>query len=404
MAKPRKQDFDVVLIGGGLAGMAMACILGRQKIRVAVIDKDDPCASLQAQYDGRTTAISSGSHSVLERAGVWDTLAHHGCPIRDIHITDNGSPVLLEFLSRDVGAQAFGWIFENRILRQALLRRAQGLPSVALIAPAEVRDIKAQEDYATVMSAQGDISCSLIIGADGRQSFVRERAGIETRSWPYRQRAIVCTVVHENPHDCIAVEDFRSEGPFAILPMADDTKGRHRSSIVWTEQERAANSSALHWDEDMFTAALNARFPARYGAVTAEGKRFSYPLGLIHAYRYTAPRIALIADAAHGIHPIAGQGLNLGYRDVAALSNLLITAQDAGGDMGARALLLAYQRARRADAITMAGATDMLNTLFGLSSPPVRTARIMGLKAVQAIAPARRFFMRQAMGVRKESV
>ena len=205
-------------------------------------------------------------------------------------------------------------------------------------------------------------------------------------------------IAHEKPHNNTAWEDFRSSGPFAILPMMGDAKGGHRSALVWTEHG-AEKKSALHWDEYVFNAAITERFPASYGAVKAVGKRFSYPLGLIHAQSYTAPRMALVADAAHGIHPIAGQGLNIGLRDIAVLSEFIIAAKNSGMDVGGDAVLKEYEHVRRPDNMAMAAATDALNKLFSNDSKSLRTIRIAGLKMVQKIGPARRFFMKQAMGI-----
>lgn len=397
MSKRRIENVDISIVGGGFSGLALACILAQNGLGVACIDREDPAKTLKSSFDSRTTAISAGSRSVLEQARVWDDVSSQGCPIRDIHISDSGSPVLLEFLSQDVNAEAFGWIFENLALRQALLKKSKNIPSLTLIAPAHITDMEIMDDQAVIkLSDDTIINSSLLIGADGRRSFVRDWAGIQTRQWSYHQQALVCTVTHDNPHECIAVEDFRAEGPFAILPMLDDEKGRHRSSIVWSEHD--ARKSAIHWDEDTFNIALTARFPERYGEVKLASKRFSYPLGLIHAHDYIAQRTALVADAAHGIHPIAGQGLNLGYRDVAVLAELLIEAKASGHDVGSDELLQHYQRSRRLDNMSMAAATDSLNALFSNPVAPVRILRKIGLKAVQKIKPARTFFMRQAMG------
>ncbi|MEM6780458.1 MAG: UbiH/UbiF/VisC/COQ6 family ubiquinone biosynthesis hydroxylase [Pseudomonadota bacterium] len=396
----RIQIKDIAIIGGGLSGLALACILAQNGLEVVCIDKEDTKKTLKTQYDGRTTAISAGSKNVLEQAGIWNDIIKQGCPIRDIHITDSGSPILLEFLSADVSADAFGWIFENLTLRQALIKKAKKLKSLTHFAPAEVSNMRVDDSNVTIsIDDKLTIEAKLLIGADGRGSFVRQWAGIETRQWSYNQQAVICTVTHENSHDNIAVEDFRAEGPFAILPMEKDKKGQHRSSVVWTEHN--PKNSAMDWSEQTFNAGLTARFPERYGDVKLASKRFVYPLGLIHAHDYIAPRTALVADAAHGIHPIAGQGLNLGYRDIAELSKLLITAKSEREDLGNVALLEKYQKARRMDNMTMAAATDSLNALFSNPVTPVRLVRKMGLKAIQKITPTKKFFMRQAMGTQK---
>lgn len=390
--------FDVIIIGGGLAGLTQAALLGTQDIRVCCIDRENPADVLKAGFDGRTTAISYGSQKVLAAAGVWTAIEKEGCPIRRIEIMDGQSDSLLDFDSAEVGGAAFGWIFDNIQLRKALLTRCNELETVTHLAPAIVADFDANADGARVYLDDGlEYSAQLLVGADGRGSLTREKSGIGARGWSYRQRAIVCTVTHANPHENIAIENFRAEGPFAILPMNDDEKGQHRSSVVWTEHGPEADS-AIHYDQDVFDAALTARFPDRYGAVAQSGGRFSYPLGLVHAHDYTGPRTALIAEAAHGIHPIAGQGLNMGLRDVTKLTELVIAAKKSGDDIGSERLLRTYQQARRPDNMAMAGATDILNRLFSNDIAPVSLLRRAGLKMVSRLPPAKRFFMHQAMG------
>jgi 2-octaprenyl-6-methoxyphenol hydroxylase len=391
-------ESDVVVVGGGPAGCSLAALLAANGVGAICIDRDDPAATLTGGFDGRTTAISFGSRRVIEAAGAWDVLRQDACAIDDIKITESGSPTLLEFLVREVGEKSFGWIVENRKLRAALYDRLKNLKNARHIAPARVTDFERGEHGVTVHLADGGkIRAKLVVGADGRNSFTREWMGIGTRGWNYRQRGVVCIVHHEKPHNNIAVEDFRGEGPFAILPMSDDEKGRHRSSIVWTEHG-PERKSAVHWDEKTFNAALAERFPDFYGKVSLAGGRFTYPLSLTHAHSYIAPRMVLVADAAHAIHPIAGQGLNLGLRDVAELAQLVIAAKKAGGDVGAEELLRRYESARRPDNMLMAAATDTLNKLFSNDAAPARILRRMGLRMVQAAPAARKFFMKQAMG------
>lgn len=398
--KKRPYDFEaeVAIVGGGHAGCMLAALLARNGISSLCIDQDDPSQTLQESFDGRTTAISFGSRHVIDAAGAWDALQNDACAIRDIHIMESGSPTLLRFLADDTGKDAFGWIVENSKLRQSLYAALRSLKLATHIAPARVSGFDRDEDGITVNLQDGrSARATLVVGADGRNSFTRDWMGIDTRGWSYNQRAVICTVRHEHGHNHVAVEDFRSEGPFAILPMQNDTDGNHRSAVVWTEHGKDKDS-ALHWPEDVFTAALNERFPDTYGRIEMAGKRFSYPLGLKHAQTYIADRMALVADAAHGIHPIAGQGLNLGLRDIAALVDILIDAKSQNKDLGGAALLHAYEKARRTDNMLMAGATDTLNKLFSNDLSSVRILRKIGLRAVQRFAPARHFFMKQAMG------
>ncbi len=392
----RKNDFDVIVIGGGLAGMTMACMLGKANIKVACIDAADPAALLKA--DERTTAISYGSRKILDEAGIWQHLGPKICTIKDIEILDGGSSVLLEFLSQDSGQEAFGWIVDNRDLRAAQMQQMKALKSVSHIAPASVQDFEITDNAAKAVLADGTtLSAKLIIGADGKNSFTRKWMDVPVREWSYNQRAMICIAAHKNPHNNVAVEHFFPAGPFAILPMHDEQDGTHRSAVVFTEHGPQKQSLMNLSDKD-FEIALAARFPERYGNIKLTGKRFSFPLSLVHAAEYIRPRMALIADAAHGIHPIAGQGLNLGFRDIKALSDLLTVAAKSGADLGDSELLERYQRQRRPDNMAMVAMTDTLNRLFSNNFLPLRLARKIGLRAVSKLTPAKKFFMRQAMG------
>lgn len=389
---------DIIIIGGGLAGGTMAAMLGGAGFSVACIDRDPPVTQLNVAFDGRTTAISWGSRQVLEQAGVWDMLEADACAIRRIDILDGGSPVLLQFNAEEVGNRSFGWILENRLIRAALFKRMKSIKTIDYFAPAQARDIARDDNAVHVTMDNGQaINAPLLIGADGRASSVRDWAGIGVRGWTYDQRALVCTVIHDKPHGNVAVEHFRDQGPFAILPMLDNERGDHQSSIVWTEHG-TDRDSMLHVPVEVFEAGLMARFPASYGRVRLNGKRFSYPLGLQHAHAYVAPRVALVADAAHGIHPIAGQGLNMGFRDLAALYQTLIAARQASEDFGSDTVLGRYQGQRRFDNMAMAGATDGLNKLFSTAMPPLPALRKAGLKLVASMPGAKQFFMKQAMG------
>lgn len=390
---------DVAIIGGGHAGCTMAAILGANGLSVACIDQDAPFKTIAPAFDGRTTAISYGSQRVIDAAGVWNSVKDGACPIKDIKIAQSGSPVLLEFLTKDTTSEAFGWIVENRHLRKALYDRLSKFKNVFHLAPARVTDFVRDENTVSVILEDGrEIRAALIIGADGRNSFTRDWMGIATRGWDYNQRALVCIVQHENPHDNIAIEDFRNEGPLAILPMADDEDGGHRSALVWTEHGQNKNS-ALHWDDKTFLAALRERFPEFYGEIQSVGKRAAYPLGLIHAQTYIADRMVLVGDAAHGIHPIAGQGLNLGLRDVAVLSDLIINAKKKGDDIGASTLLQSYEAVRRPDNIAMAAATDALNKIFSNNSSSLGMLRKAGIGLIRRIEPVKKILIKQAMGM-----
>jgi len=392
--KNQKNIYDVIIVGGGLSGLSLACLLGKSGIKTACIDQLDPKAKTA---DLRTTAISYGSSKILSSADIWDKMLKKASPIQDIQILDGDSPLLLQFLSSEVKDRAFGWIVENADLKKILAKKVKSLKSVTHIAPANVSDFAISEDTATATLDNGDtLIAKLIIGADGRGSSLRKWMDIPTRQWSYNQRAIICCVSHENPHNQIAIEHFWPEGPFAVLPMSDSKK-QHRSSVVFTEHGPEKNS-LMNFTDAEFETALNARFPKSYGKVKMIGKRAAYPLNLTHATSYIGNRMALVADAAHGIHPIAGQGLNLGFRDVDKIAELLISAHQKGEDLGAPELLKQYQRARRFDNMSMVAATDGLVRLFSNNLPPVRFLRRTGLKLVSKLQPAKQFFMKQAMG------
>ncbi|MFK7840498.1 MAG: UbiH/UbiF/VisC/COQ6 family ubiquinone biosynthesis hydroxylase [Bdellovibrionales bacterium] len=388
--------YDVIIVGGGLSGLTLACLLGQNNVKTLCVDHADP---KNQNKDLRTTAISYGSSKILSQAGIWDAMLKKASPINDIQILDANSPLLLQFLSSEVNDKAFGWIVENADLRQALIKKTKSLKSLTHLAPAKIKDFILKDDKAGIILEKGeDITAQLVIGADGRGSSVREWMDIPTRQWSYNQRAVICCVTHENPHNGVAVEHFWPEGPFAVLPMSDQKK-QHRSSVVFTEHGPEKHS-LMHFSDEEFEVALNARFPNSYGKVKMLSKRAAYPLNLIHATDYIGPRMALVADAAHGIHPIAGQGLNLGFRDVDKIASLIIQAKEQSEDLGSAKLLQNYQSARRFDNMSMVAVTDGLVRLFSNNLPPIRLLRRAGLKFVSKIKPVKQFFMKQAMGER----
>lgn len=391
--------FDVVVIGGGFAGLALAARAGKAGLITAVVD---PAMGEEKTEEHRTVAISFGSMQILRDAGIWQHLKPHElCPIEKIDVLDGNSPTLLSFLGQESHDRAFGWIVFNRDLLRAAYKAVSAFKNVFCIKDrfATLHEgIDASCRAATLQSGR-ILSARLLIGADGRQSRLRTALDIPVREWSYKQRAVILTARHERPHDFTAVEHFWPEGPFAILPMTDasDGKYKHRSAVVFTEhgpQQR----SWTRMRPEVLTLAVAARFPDRYGAVDVQGPAAAYPLGFIHAERYTAPRAALVADAAHGIHPIAGQGLNIGLRDVAALADLLDRAAADGQDPGAPPLLEAYQQQRRFDVMTMASFTDNINRLFSNARPSVRALRRAGLALIERLPAAKRFFIRRAMG------
>lgn len=399
-----KSDYDIIIVGGGLAGLSLSSLLGQQNKDLNIICLDQAPAKT-FDTDLRTTAISYGSSKILESAGIWPLPEEQMCPIDHIDILDGQSSSLLEFLKSEVQGKSFGWIVENIQLRKKIAATIKSLKNVAHISGAKVLDFEiSQENALCHYEKDGKtytISAKLIAGCDGRNSFTRKWIGVPTRQWSYSQRAVICSVAHENPHNNVAVEHFWPEGPFAVLPMTNDDKGqskyKYRSSVVFTEHGPEKDSWMTLSDQD-FETALAVRFPRRYGDIKMINKRVAYPLGLVHAAKYTAPRMVLVADAAHGIHPIAGQGLNLGFRDIKTLSDLIQNAHANNEDIGSEDLLKSYERKRRPDNMAMVAMTDSLNRLFSNNIPPIRLLRRIGLKAVARIPAAKSFFMKKAMG------
>jgi 2-octaprenyl-6-methoxyphenol hydroxylase len=390
---------DVLIVGGGMVGLTLALALGSAGLDVVVVDRDDPATLLAAPYDGRASAIAYGSRRVLEGLGAWDGMAGDAEPILDIRVSDGDAPLFLHYDHREVGEQPLGHIIENRAIRRALFARQAEIAAIDLRAPASLATIDYGAGGVTATLNDGThIRANLAVAADGRHSRMRDEAGITTTRWRYKQTGIACTMGHERPHRGVAHERFLPAGPFAVLPMTDDPEHGHRSSIVWTEDERLAPAMMALDDAD-FSAELGRRFGPYYGEVRVLGGRWSYPLSLRHANRYAAPRLALVGDAAHAIHPIAGQGLNLGIRGVAALAEVIVETARLGLDIGADDVLKRYERWRRFDAMALVAVTDGLNRLFSNAIPPVRLARDLGLAGVNLVGPAKRFFMRHAMGL-----
>lgn len=399
-AKPAADlQTEVLVLGGGMAGMTLANALAGSGIATIVIDSAPQASLLDAAYDGRASAIAHGSAQVFRGIGLWPFLEADAGPILDIRVADGtveGGPstLFLHYDHSEIGDQPFGYMIENRAIRRALFEQAEGLPALRRIAPARVVELtRGAAGVAAVLEDGRRIAGRVVVGAEGRSSPTREGAGIGVTRWSYEQTAIVCTVAHEREHCGVAVEYFLPSGPFAMLPMT----GR-RMNIVWTERPVLADRF-LALDDAAFLAELHRRFGDWLGTLELAGPRFSYPLGLQHAARYTDRRLALIGDAAHAIHPIAGQGLNLGLRDVAALAEAVVDARRLGLDIGGADVLRRYERWRRFDTVLLASVTDGLNRLFSNDFPPLRLARDLGLAAVGHIPPLKRFFMRHAMGV-----
>ncbi|MEE8189640.1 MAG: UbiH/UbiF/VisC/COQ6 family ubiquinone biosynthesis hydroxylase [Kiloniellales bacterium] len=409
--KSKKQgtiEAEVLISGGGMVGLSLGIALAGAGAEVAVVDRADPEALMAAPHDGRSSAIARGSQQVLAGIGVWAGLEDQAEPILDIRVSDGrvGRAASSLFLHYDhcdqTGGEAagpLGYIVENRAIRGALHARAAKLERLRLIAPASIEALeRGAEGVEAVLGDGRRLRARLAVSAEGKDSPLRQAAGIRVTRWDYPQCGIVCTVGHEKPHHGVAHEHFLPSGPFALLPMTDGADGGHRSSLVWTER-RVLVPAMMALSPAGFARELMRRYGDGLGALRQVGGRWSYPLGLMHAERYVDRRLALIGDAAHVIHPISGQGLNLGLRDVAALAEALMDARRLGRDLGSAQVLARYQRWRRFDNSLLMVVTDGLNRLFSNDLAPLRLARDLGLAAVDRLPPLKRVFMRHAMGL-----
>ncbi len=399
--------YDVCVVGAGPVGGALACRLAGAGLSVAVIDRAALPPMEHPDFDGRAYAIAAGSRRLLQDAGLWDALPLPPGPIEQIRVSDGrvgraASPLHLHFDMTGLGepdaeSGAMGWMVEARSFRVAVNARLHALPTIAVFAPAEAVVTRFAEAASITLSTGATFTARLVVAAEGRDSPLRREAGLTVQRWPYHQTAIVSAIEHEIPHGRIALEHFLPAGPFAQLPMAPGEKGENLSAIVWTERSADA-PRYMALDDAAFGAEIARRLGSHLGWVKPAGRRWSYPLSAMYVHRVVAPRLAVVGDAAHGIHPIAGQGLNLGLRDAIALADLLIAARAAGEDVGGDALLARYQRARRVDVVTMLAATDGLDRLFSTNNPAVRLARGLGIAAVHRMPRLKAVFMRRAMG------
>ena len=387
---------DVIVAGGGLVGPALALALARAGFGVCVLDREAAARRAEPAFDGRAYAIALGSQRLLGALGVWEAVEPRAEPIRDITVDDGvpqGRP-MLHFDPRELDEGRVGWIVEDRFLRGALLAAMDDAESITQPAPAEVAGLERDSAAAQIRLGDGGaIAAPLVVACDGRRSAVASLAGIRRMRWDYGQTGLVNAISHELPHAGVAHQSFFAGGPFAVLPLPGN-----RSSLVWSERTREAER-LMTLDDEAFTREVAARVGPRLGRIRLAGRRWAYPLDLSLAERYAAPRLALAGDAAHGVHPIAGQGLNIGFRDVAALAEVLVGAARIGEDIGSALVLERYQRWRRFDATAMALGMDALNRLFSNPNPLLVLARDTGLRAVDRLGGLRRFFMREAAGI-----
>jgi 2-octaprenyl-6-methoxyphenol hydroxylase len=386
---------DAIIFGGGLVGLALAAALDSSGVSAIVVDPADPDLRTDAVFDGRTSAVSSSSMRMLDTIGVAAHLPEPGCPIRTIAVADGLQAGGLHFETGD--DEPLGLMHENRHLRAALRARAEAGPNTWLLWKSRVAGVDRGDHGVVVALEDGRKLCApLLIAADGRNSRTREAAGINIARWKYDHQAIVSVLGHDQPHDHVAYEIFFPTGPFALLPMTDAGK-THRSAIVWSVPQADA-AGWLSLSDDEFAAEAEAVMGGFLGKVAMLAPRSSYPLGFHHAAQITAKRLALAGDAAHAIHPIAGQGLNLGFRDVAALAEVLVEGGRLGLDLGDKQLLDRYQRWRSLDALSVAFATDGLTRIYGVPGKAASAVRRFGMGLVERISPIKNRLMSEARG------
>lgn len=388
---------DVLISGGGLVGQVLALALAHHGLSSQIVDPADPVATIAPGFDGRASAIASATWQMFEVLGIADRLAGHGCPIHAIKVSDGGQAGELDFVTSPED-RALGTMIENRQLRIALAAALADAPLVRLLMPSHVVTRDVGVHGVTLTLADGTtLAAPLLIVAEGRRSPTRDAAGFSIANWSYHHHAMIGAVAHSKSHDRVAHEIFFPSGPFALLPLVDDARGRHRSAFVWTVSEKDGPGFAKLGDRG-FTAEVEKRAGDLLGSMELVAPRMTYPLGFHHSAKIVTDRIALVGDAAHGIHPIAGQGLNLGLRDAAALAEVLVDGARLGLDLGDAALLARYQRWRGLDSLMVSLATDGLTRLFGVPGRTASAVRRAGLGAVQRMPMLKRFFMDEARG------
>jgi len=398
MAAAPESDVDVAIIGGGMVGASLACALAESRLRVAMIEAVMLDSPNQPSYDDRTVALAYGGRRIFDAMGIWEGIEAQGvAPIRAIHISDRGRFGFTRLKAESVGLPALGYVIENRILGRALYARLRTAGNVTLHCPATLESVALKDDEAEVRFTQGGdgriLRARLVVAADGADSAVRQAIGIAAARTDYAQSAVVTNVTPGRPHSNIAYERFTETGPLAVLPTRDE-----RCAVVWGAR-RDQVEAMLQWSDAEFLARLQERFGDRLGTFSRVGRRAAYPLFLTRVKEHVRTRLALIGNAAHTVHPVAGQGFNLGLRDVAALAEVLVQAEHAGEDIGALAVLHRYARWRMRDNRVIATFTDVLVKLFSTDFPPLAFARNAGLVAVDLLLPVKRGLMRITSGL-----
>ncbi|GAB4515321.1 MAG: 2-octaprenyl-6-methoxyphenyl hydroxylase [Sulfuricaulis sp.] len=392
-----KDNFDILIIGGGLVGASLACALRESSLRIGVIEAVPLAASTQSSYDDRTLALAYGSKKIFEGMGVWNDIAPEATPIERIHISDRGRFGVTRLAAVETGLPALGYVVPNRALGVVLLKALQASKNIEWLCPAEMQDIRFTPESASVTVRHNDanktITTRLIIAADGAHSAVRAALGIEAERTAYCQSAVVTTVTASEPHGNTAYERFTDTGPLALLPLR-----KNECAVVWSAKEVEV-PTILGWGDAEFLNQLQDRFGDRLGTFTRLGKRATYPLALTRVKEHVRERLALIGNAAHTVHPVAGQGFNLGLRDVAAIAEILTDAVRAGEDIGGLAVLQRYAGWRQRDNQITAGFTNGLIRIFSNNAFPLTFLRNAGLMAVDLLPGVKRGFVRVTSGL-----
>ncbi|MEZ5691048.1 MAG: UbiH/UbiF/VisC/COQ6 family ubiquinone biosynthesis hydroxylase [Rickettsiales bacterium] len=390
------KNYDIVVVGAGLIGMSIAISLARYGLKIAILEKNNIKFNNRPEADGRVSAIALGSKLILDDIGVWSNITKYAEPILDIIVTDGDSPYFIHYDHAEVSTEPFGFIVENNYIRHGLYESLRTYDNIEIIENFIIDKADNHKSEAVIYGTGNSVlNAKLLVVADGRNSKTAKSLGIKYYTSDYKQTAIVCTIEHELPHHGLAQEKFFPVGPFAVLPMQGNF-----SSLVWVEPSDRVNCY-IKLDNDEFITEISERVGKYLGSIKNVGNRFSYPLSASHAKSYIANRCVVIGDAAHGIHPIAGQGVNVGFRDVQELSNLIKEQILIGGDIGDCDILKIYENRRIFDNSSMIAITDILNKSFSNNILPIKLVRRFGLLTIGKMPILKKMFMRHAMGINK---
>ncbi len=391
-----KSNYDIVIVGGGMVGAALACALGNSSLKMALLDHAPAPPSTGKEYDPRVSAITLASRTLFENLAVWEGMERRRvAPVREMQVWSGKGSGEIHFNAAEIGEPALSWIIENSVIQTALIERLHQFTNVHYLCPVDIADITLADNGAVVTLMDGRcLNAKLLVGADGADSTVRHAAGIETQSLNLHQKGIVATVTTEKPHEQIARQGFLATGPLAFLPLGE----AHTCSIVWSADTARADQ-LIGLDAAAFINDLQNAFGNSLGAIQTVSPRAAFPLALSHAKVYTAPHMALVGDAAHTVHPLAGQGVNLGFLDAATLAEVLLDAAAKNKDIGAHEVLWRYERWRKGDNLAMISITGGFKYLFGNGLPVVSQLRNLGLDLTNAATPIKNLIMRRASGL-----